>query len=327
MPQLEAIYKYFGIFFSQIKELFLSENSRLWWAWLVLFYPVVGAVIAVIELRREKKPVTIGSVFRFVFPAKIYKSDSFKNDLIIVSFLFLFYSVVLSLFAGIESKMIVGKLVGFITKSAGENEVLAPYKATVSAGLGVHLFFTFLVILAYDFGFTLMHYAYHRVPFLWNLHKVHHSAEHLTPFTVMRFHLGEYIPMKIVEGLCIGSIFGIFYFILPQGLDLYKIFGLSIFGILFSAIGVFRHSHIWISYGFMNYIFCSPAMHQIHHSAELKHRDKNLSQIFSFWDALLGTLYIPKEKETFQVGLGDEKVWNDGSWKKPLTAHLRADQV
>jgi sterol desaturase/sphingolipid hydroxylase (fatty acid hydroxylase superfamily) len=34
----------------------------------------------------------------------------------------------------------------------------------------------------------LFHLASHRSPWLWELHKVHHSAEVLTPFTLYRLH-------------------------------------------------------------------------------------------------------------------------------------------
>ena len=35
----------------------------------------------------------------------------------------------------------------------------------------------------WDFAATWAHYLQHRVPILWELHKVHHSAEVMTPIT------------------------------------------------------------------------------------------------------------------------------------------------
>ena len=321
---MEFITGYLAIFIGQMKGFFLSEDSRMWWAWILITYPLVGMLVGAIEMRRNKEPITITALFKFVFPAKIYKSLSFRNDVLIVGMLFVFYSVVLLVFSSLGATVILGKMIGLFNSETVTNSFVGPYKDTVTAGLGLHLFFTFLVILVYDFGFTYLHFLYHRVPFLWNMHKVHHSAEHLTPLTVARFHLGEYVLQKVAEGLTLGLIFGVFYFILPSSISLIKVFGLSIFGILFSSIGVFRHSHIWISYGWLSYIFCSPAMHQIHHSTEARHIDKNFSQVFSFWDYLLGSLYVPKERETFDVGLVGEKDWNSGSWRKFLGVHLKA---
>lgn len=273
-------------FIALTKDLFLSENSRLWWAWLLITFPLIGALVGVFELKRTQTPITFRNLFQFVFPSSIYKSASFRNDVIIVSTLYVFYAVIIFLFVSLEAKVIIGKMIAYMNSGVLEQINFAEYKKSWTKNLGVHLFFTFVAIVLYDFGFTMLHYAFHRIPFLWKFHKVHHSAEVLTPLTVARFHIVEFTLQKVSEGLCLGLIFGLFYYLLPQGVDLYKVFGLSLFGILFSAIGVFRHSHIWISYGFMNYVFCSPAMHQIHHSTE-------------------------------------ERDWNEGSIQKHLGVHFR----
>ncbi|MBC7740948.1 MAG: sterol desaturase family protein [Bdellovibrionaceae bacterium] len=325
MVTFDSIQSFGMTFLNQMKEVFLGENSRLWWAWLILAFPAIGALVGAYELKKGGQPITVRTLFRFVFPKEIYKSASFKNDVIIVFSLYVLYALIIFLVAGAESKVIVGKMIQFFgTSDLMDRLQVSSYKKSLTLNLGTHLFFTFLVILAYDFGFTMLHYAFHKFPFLWRFHKVHHSAEHLTPLTVARFHLVEYVIMKVVEGLTLGFIFAIFFYLLPKGVDMYKVFGLSIFGIMFSSIGVFRHSHIWISYGFMNYIFSSPAMHQIHHSKEERHIDKNLAQIFSFWDYLLGTLYVPKTREIFAVGLAGEEGWNEAQKRKALLTHLKA---
>jgi sterol desaturase/sphingolipid hydroxylase (fatty acid hydroxylase superfamily) len=44
-------------------------------------------------------------------------------------------------------------------------------------------------------------------------------------------------------------------------------------------------------------------MHQVHHSLEHRHWDKNMGFVFSLWDRLFGTLYVPKSDEQFRLGL------------------------
>src|SRR5690606_24355142 len=69
-----------------------------------------------------------------------------------------------------------------------------------------------------------------------------------------------------------------------------------------------RHSHIWLNYPeWLSHIFISPAQHQIHHSTEVRHFDKNLGLIFAFWDKLFGTLYVPKGYEKFSFGINKKK--------------------
>jgi hypothetical protein len=42
-------------------------------------------------------------------------------------------------------------------------------------------------------------------------------------------------------------------------------------------------------------------------SCETRHLDKNLSGIFTIWDRLAGTLYLPREDETPPLGLQQEE--------------------
>jgi len=47
---------------------------------------------------------------------------------------------------------------------------------------------TVSLLIALDFGVFITHYLQHKIPTLWEFHKVHHSAEVLTPITVYRMH-------------------------------------------------------------------------------------------------------------------------------------------
>ena len=66
-----------------------------------------------------------------------------------------------------------------------------------------------------------------------------------------------------------------------------------------------QHTHIWIAFrGVLGRIFVSPAHHQIHHSTNPIHFNKNLGSCLAIWDWLFGTLHVPakmREKLTFGV--------------------------
>ena len=49
------------------------------------------------------------------------------------------------------------------------------------------LLYSLVTLLCYDFVFFITHYTMHKVPALWAIHKVHHSAEVLTPLTGAKF--------------------------------------------------------------------------------------------------------------------------------------------
>jgi sterol desaturase/sphingolipid hydroxylase (fatty acid hydroxylase superfamily) len=64
-----------------------------------------------------------------------------------------------------------------------------------------------------------------------------------------------------------------------------------------------RHSHVPISFGFMEHVLVSPRMHQQHHSIAPEHVDVNMGLVFSFWDRALGTWRRPAWGETFTFGV------------------------
>ena len=49
-------------------------------------------------------------------------------------------------------------------------------------------------------------------------------------------------------------------------------------------------------------------LHQIHHSAEPRHRDKNLGGQLSVFDWLFGTIYVPQGREAYRWGLNDREL-------------------
>jgi sterol desaturase/sphingolipid hydroxylase (fatty acid hydroxylase superfamily) len=74
-----------------------------------------------------------------------------------------------------------------------------------------------------------------------------------------------------------------------------------------------RHSQLWIpARGWLGRIVQSPAHHQIHHSTDPKHFDKNLGLCLSIWDWAFGTLYVPDRREELNFGLGAESHEHDG---------------
>ena len=81
----------------------------------------------------------------------------------------------------------------------------------------------------------------------------------------------------------------------------------SLFPFVFGLFGHhLQHSRVWLSFGpWLSRLYICPAQHQIHYSRDPRYRDKNSGVKFAVWDALFGTLYVPKEPETLQVGLSD----------------------
>ena len=69
-----------------------------------------------------------------------------------------------------------------------------------------------------------------------------------------------------------------------------------------------RHSHIWLSWGDrIEGWLISPAQHQLHHSVEPRHFDRNLGSALAIWDRWFGTLVKASSvTRPPDVGLGNE---------------------
>jgi len=165
---------------------------------------------------------------------------------------------------------------------------------------------TLVLFLAYELGYWIDHYLKHRVPVLWELHKVHHTAEVLTPLTTFRMHpLDTFVFGHILAvTAAVGNGFAAYAF--GDTTYQYALSGTNIILVAFIHIYVhLQHTHIWIAFrGALGRIFVSPAHHQIHHSTNPIHFNKNLGSCLAIWDWLFGTLHVPaktREKLTFGV--------------------------
>ena len=183
-----------------------------------------------------------------------------------------------------------------------------------SVGVVATICFTLLFFIAYDFGRFVAHSLLHDVPFLWEFHKVHHSAEVLTPFTTFRAHPIDLLVMAWGGALMTGVVTWLFHRYVNSGITVYTFLGLHVLIWVFSLIGNLRHSQVWLSYGkTLNYWLISPAHHQLHHSVEERHWGCNRGFELAIWDRLYGTLWVPSdEAEEFRFGLGDD---TDGKWR------------
>jgi sterol desaturase/sphingolipid hydroxylase (fatty acid hydroxylase superfamily) len=168
--------------------------------------------------------------------------------------------------------------------------------------------FTLLFFIAYDFGRFVAHCLLHDVSFLWEFHKVHHSAQVLTPMTSFRAHPVELVLMAWGPIVMTGALAVGFNALVPGRISFYSFLGVHALLFVSNLIGNLRHSPVWVSYGpTWGRWLISPAHHQLHHSYEPRHIGCNRGFELAIWDRLYGTLYVPgRQPEDFRLGLGDE---------------------
>ena len=166
----------------------------------------------------------------------------------------------------------------------------------------IAMLFSTVFFIIEDLSRFLLHYCMHRFDFLWNLHKTHHSATVLTPFTLFRVHPLEHILYFIRGLLVFGLVSGAFIWLFSGRLTGLQVLGVDAFGFAFNMLAAnLRHSHIWISFGRFERWFISPAQHQLHHST--RHRFSNLGSVLSIWDGWFNTRTYASSREDLEFGL------------------------
>ena len=265
--------------------------------WVFLLSAILIAVYFYLKGDGSTGKKSLVGFRQYLFPKSIYGHESAIDDYkfyVVNSFFLLKFA---SLVATMWSLFAVADIV-----HSGMIYVMGQPAVSPATTFDLVLFSVFL-LLALDFAKWLAHYLEHIVPVLWEFHKVHHSAEVLTPVTNYRLHPVDFVVEQSLVALMTGIVVGIFSYRFPSGLAEYTIFNMSALLAVYWLTNYLRHSHIPLSYGRFNYVFSSPVLHQIHHSLEKQHHDKNFALIFSFWDYFAGTLYVPKFGESYRFGL------------------------
>lgn len=162
-----------------------------------------------------------------------------------------------------------------------------------------------VLFLVKDFSIYVTHYLLHRNRYLWEFHKVHHSADTMNPFTLYRMHPVEMILQNLQGFLAFVLVTGVFYYCNNTVLVRATILGVNAFSFVFFVAGAnLRHSHVPLRYPkLLEHIFMSPYQHQMHHDKKGKFCHSNYGSRLALWDFMFGTLHtsdeLPLEKRQF----------------------------
>ncbi len=148
-------------------------------------------------------------------------------------------------------------------------------------------------ILALDFAIYLQHRLFHRVPWLWRLHAVHHTDRTMDVSSGIRFH-----PVEILLSLGYKAVW-----IVALGIPAAAVVA---FEVLLNAMSLFTHANVSLGRGepWVRALLVTPEMHLIHHSQRRDEHDSNYSFCLSIWDRLLGT-YTSRARNGFALGLAE----------------------
>lgn len=284
-----------------LKHIFLAPGSTFSIA--SLFSAILVCAMFFVWRRRARgRRVSLRGLARFVFPLRLLRHPSSRADAILFVLQTMVFGALLG-WAYLSQPWIAGSVTSGLAFLFGE-----PGPASVHPAVAIAVI-TLASFLAYEFGYWLFHWAAHTHPLLWEFHKIHHTAEVLTPLTVWRVHPVEQVIFINTLAVTIGICEGAGRYFLGGGAQVYAMSGVNILLVLFVYAFVhLQHSQAWIAFtGVWGRVFLSPAHHQIHHSADPKHFNRNLGACLAIWDWLFGTLFVPaREREVEKFGLGED---------------------
>jgi len=134
-------------------------------------------------------------------------------------------------------------------------------------------------LLLIDLMVFTFHFLSHKIVFLWKLHSVHHSDEHVDAKTGILHH-----PVETL-----ASFIFVLFFAVILGVPL---IALVLYVGVATVHNLFSHANIALPTSLdrtLRLIIVTPDMHRTHHSVDHREGNSNFGQIFSFWDRLLGT--------------------------------------
>ena len=165
--------------------------------------------------------------------------------------------------------------------------------------ISLQFLFAFLIL---DFCRYWLHFAHHRVPFLWSFHRVHHSSEHLDATSGLRMHAVDFIQLGLLPILLFVILFDTRSFaewIIPS---------VMLVGVFFDA---FQHANISFDIQkpiqkIWHLLLNNPHFHVWHHTRDGMEIDGNYGNSLLIWDRLFGT-DVTRENTPLELGITTEQ--------------------
>jgi exosortase len=166
----------------------------------------------------------------------------------------------------------------------------------------VELLLTFLVL---DLWRYWEHRFFHRIPWLWRVHLVHHSDTQIDVTTSERHHPLEFILGTVVMMGLIAALG------LPAA-------AVGVYLLAATVVALYSHANLRLEPSLdrlLRRILVTPSQHAVHHSDLQPETDSNYGSVLTIWDRLFGTYVDPQDAKIPRFGLdyfrrpSDARLW------------------
>jgi sterol desaturase/sphingolipid hydroxylase (fatty acid hydroxylase superfamily) len=136
-----------------------------------------------------------------------------------------------------------------------------------------------VTIIAMDLAIYWQHRCMHLIPWLWRVHRLHHTDTDFELTLALRFHPIE-IVLSLLYKFLVISVLGA----APLAVLMYEI--------LLSGFALFSHADIDIPKRWdrhLRRIVITPDWHRVHHSVHRRETDSNFGNLLSLWDRIFAS--------------------------------------
>ena len=164
-----------------------------------------------------------------------------------------------------------------------------------------------LAFVLKDFLEWNVHRMLHRIPWLWEFHKLHHSIRDLDWIGNFRFHWFEIMVYKSL----------LYVPLVVLGADETVMLSVAVVNTIIQSL---NHANLPWDYGPLRYVVNSPRMHVWHHDRiNHGHGGQNFGIVLSVWDWLFGSAYWPEDQEQPDVlGFKHDEKYPRAWWRRML---------
>jgi sterol desaturase/sphingolipid hydroxylase (fatty acid hydroxylase superfamily) len=167
-----------------------------------------------------------------------------------------------------------------------------------------------LIMLLTDLVQYWLHRAFHRIPFLWRFHAVHHSARVMDWMAGARMH---FLEILVLRGTTV----------LPMILLGFSQDAVNAYILIVYLWATFAHANIGWRFGWLDRWLVTPRFHHWHHGIEKEAIDVNFAIHFPWLDKLFGTHHLPEDRWPEGYGISGHPVpkgyWKQ--WRHPFRRH------
>ncbi|MGM0526618.1 MAG: sterol desaturase family protein [Pseudomonadota bacterium] len=149
-------------------------------------------------------------------------------------------------------------------------------------------------IVGLDIAIYWQHRAFHRLPVLWRLHRVHHADPDFDVTTGLRFH-----PIEILLSLGIKA-GAVVLLGAPAA-------AVIIFEVILNACSLFNHGNVALPpkvERWVRKILITQELHRIHHSSVKQETNSNYGFSVSWWDHLFNSFTAKPKAGSDKVDIG-----------------------